>query len=226
MISVLLIDDDKVLGGLLGSYMKEYGFNLVSANTPSLGLEEFKKINPRLVILDVMMPEMDGFSVIQHIRKSRNVPVIMLTARGEAADRILGLELGADDYLTKPFEPRELIARMKAILKRSGQRPDEQIISGEIVIDPARRTAKVAGHLLEMTTSEYDLLFAFVTNPGRRFTRDDLLSQLRGEDIEAFGRSVDNLVSRLRKKLAKHLKGECIQTIWGTGYMYVEGETK
>ncbi len=222
MTPLLMIDDDQVLTNLLKSYLKDHGFELSVAHVPSAGLELFNKLAPKLVILDVMMPEEDGFAVIQQLRRSRNVPVIMLTARGETADRILGLELGADDYLTKPFEPRELVARIKAILKRAGQRPDEVIVSGEIVLDPVRRSFKVKNEELELTTSEYDLLHAFVTNPGRRFTRDELLSQLRGEDIEAFGRSIDNLVSRLRKKLNKYLGEECIQTVWGTGYRYVE----
>jgi DNA-binding response OmpR family regulator len=226
MTNILQIDDDRILCELLKTYLKDHGFDLSTANTPSGGLDLFEKLKPKLVILDVMMPEQDGFSVIQHIRRTKSVPVIMLTARGESADRILGLELGADDYLTKPFEPRELVARIKAILKRANQQPEDKIISGNITIDPTRRTITIKDQELDLTTSEYDLLFTLVSNPGRKFTRDDLLSSLRGEDIEAFGRSIDNLVSRLRRKLSKHGDGDSIQTVWGTGYTYVEAAGK
>ena len=168
---ILLIDDDKTLAGLLRDYLAEHGFDLESVTDSSVALEQISRLAPQLIILDVMMPKVDGFSVIKELRKTKNIPVVMLTARGEAFDRILGLELGADDYLTKPFEPRELVARIKAILKRSGRAPNEKIISGDIVVDPTARSVKVSGSDLELTSMEYDLLHLFVSNPGRKFTR-------------------------------------------------------
>jgi DNA-binding response OmpR family regulator len=226
MISVLQIDDDRMLCELLQSYLKEHGFDLSFELTPESGLMRFDELRPHLVILDVMLPKQEGFSIIRQIRQSRNVPVIMLTARGESADRILGLELGADDYLTKPFEPRELVARMKTILKRASQRPDELLTSGPVVLDPLRREVKISETAIDLTTSEYELLRVFMNHPGRKFTRDDLLSHLRGHESEAFGRSIDNLVSRLRNKLQKYLNSDCIQTVWGTGYLFTEPSAK
>jgi DNA-binding response OmpR family regulator len=165
MTTILQIDDDKVLCELLHSYLKDHGFEMKFALTPDHGLELLNRLNPALVILDVMLPSKDGFHVIKEIRKSKSVPVIMLTARGESADRILGLELGADDYLTKPFEPRELVARIRSILKRINQKPEDLIVSGPISVDPKRRLVKVKNDELDLTTSEYDLLLAFVTKP-------------------------------------------------------------
>jgi DNA-binding response OmpR family regulator len=230
MTKILLIDDDEKLGVLLGSYFERFDLELVSATLPSVGLQILAEENPDLVILDVMLPEQDGFEVCRKIRKTSAVPIVMLTARGEVTDRIVGLEIGADDYLPKPFEPRELVARIQNVLRRSGQAADDADNSGELrfrdlEINTERRTVELEGDLLDLTTMEYQLLVLFAGNPGRTYSRDEILNGLRGIDAQIFSRSVDILVSRLRHKLKDTTKQpRFIKTVWGTGYTFVGEE--
>lgn len=230
MTKILLIDDDEKLGGLLGSYFERFDLELVSATLPSVGLQKLAEENPDLVILDVMLPEQDGFEVCRKIRKTSAVPIVMLTARGEVTDRIVGLEIGADDYLPKPFEPRELVARIQNVLRRSRQAADDADNSGELrfrdlEINTERRTVELEGDLLDLTTMEYQLLVLFAGNPGRTYSRDEILNGLRGIDAQIFSRSVDILVSRLRHKLKDTTKQpRFIKTVWGTGYTFVGEE--
>lgn len=220
MYQILLIDDDERLAELLQEYFSRYELMLTSVTKPSLG---FKKLNAErfdLVILDVMLPEMDGFEVCKEIRKHNSIPILMLTARGEVLDRVVGLELGADDYLAKPFEPRELVVRIHNILKRVNQSPEvaKQLNYGDLKIDTHARQVFLAGNELALSTMEYQLLKALASKPGQTFSRDDILNDLKGIDTEVFSRSVDILVSRLRQKL-KPL--ELIKTIRGQGYVFV-----
>jgi len=227
MTKILLIDDDEKLGELLTTFFERFDMNLVAATHPDEGLRQLEAAKPDLVILDVMLPGQDGFEVCRTIRRSSNIPIIMLTARGEVTDRIVGLEIGADDYLPKPFEPRELVARIQNILRRSADRPssDGPLKFGDLTIDLERRTAELAGESLELTTMEYQLLVLFVKNPGRTFTRDEILNELRGIDAQLFSRSVDILVSRLRQKLQDTTKQpRYIKTVWGTGYIFIGQE--
>ena len=229
MSRVLLIDDDTKLGDLLSGYLKRFDMELLAATHPDQGMELLRGENPDLVLLDVMLPGRDGFEVCREIRKESSVPVIMLTARGEVTDRIVGLELGADDYLPKPFEPRELVARIQNILRRvSRETEDEapsQLVYEGLDIDLERRSASLDGELLDLTTMEYQLLALLAANPGRAFTRDEILNDLRGIDAQLFSRSVDILVSRLRAKLQDTSKQpRFIRTVWGTGYAFVGGE--
>ena len=230
MVKILLIDDDEKLGGLLGNYFERFDLDLIAATHPADGLELLKKEEPDLVILDVMLPDQDGFEVCRKIRKSSAVPIVMLTARGEVTDRIVGLELGADDYLPKPFEPRELVARIQNVLRRSG--PDDRRREGrlqyrDLEVDTERRTATLDGDTLDLTTMEYQLLVLLASNPGRTYTRDEILNELRGIDAQLFSRSVDILVSRLRQKLNDTTKQpRFIKTVWGTGYTFVGEETE
>ncbi len=227
MAKILLIDDDEKLGGLLSAYFERFDLELISATLPSAGLEKLRREKPDLVILDVMLPEQDGFEVCRTIRKTSAVPIIMLTARGEVTDRIVGLEIGADDYLPKPFEPRELVVRIQNILRRSeprGPQGDEYHYQ-DLTVNIERRTADLEGESLNLTTMEFQLLALFAANPGRTFSRDEILNELRGIDAQIFSRSVDILVSRLRQKLndvAK--KPRFIKTVWGTGYTFVGEE--
>jgi len=227
MPKILLIDDDEKLAGLLGNYFKRFDLELVSALRPSIGLEMLKKEKPDLVILDVMLPEQDGFEVCRTIRKTSHVPIIMLTARGEVTDRIVGLEIGADDYLPKPFEPRELVVRIQNVLRRAiavETQSDELKFKG-LVLNTERRTIELDGKPLELTTMEFELLALFARNPGKALSRDEILNGLRGIDAQIFSRSVDILVSRLRQKLNDTAKQpRFIKTVWGRGYSFVGEE--
>jgi OmpR family response regulator RpaB len=217
---ILLIDDDERLGDLLSRYFERHDLELESALRPSAGLQKLALGGFDLVILDVMLPEMDGFEVCKAIRKESEVPIIMLTARGEVMDRVVGLELGADDYLPKPFEPRELVARIQSILKRTTHQeiPNPQIRFGDLSIDTELREVALGDQALQLSTMEYKLLELLAKHPGKTFSRDEILNQLRGIEADLYTRSVDILVSRLRQKLRPL---ECIKTIRGSGYCLI-----
>lgn len=224
MYRLLLIDDDSELASLLRQYFTQFDFELDSEILPSQGLALLQRHRYDLVILDIMLPEMDGFEVCKRIRKHSDIPIIMLTARGEVMDRIVGLELGADDYLPKPFEPRELVARIQRILKRSQfKRADEigtdkQLSFGRLCIDSIQRQVQLDEEVIALSAMEYKLLLLFASSPHKIFTRDELLNQLKGIDAVVYTRSIDILVSRLRNKL-KPL--DLIKTIRGQGYLFV-----
>jgi len=229
MARILLIDDDEKLGELLGAYFKRFDMELVAASHPALGLQKLEAEKPDLVILDVMLPDQDGFQVCREIRRHSSVPIIMLTARGDVTDRVVGLELGADDYMPKPFEPRELVARVQNVLRRTTARAEpagqDALHFRDLEINLERRTADLEGSPLDLTTMEYQLLVLFASNPGRTFTRDEILNELRGIDAQLFSRSVDILVSRLRQKLKDTTRQpRFIKTVWGTGYTFVGEE--
>ena len=182
---------------------------------------------PDLVILDVMLPEQDGFEVCRTIRKTKSIPIIMLTARGEVTDRIVGLEIGADDYLPKPFEPRELVARIQNVLRRAASEDvdSEELKFKDLMLNTERRTVELDGSPLELTTMEFELLALFARNAGKAMSRDEILNGLRGIDAQIFSRSVDILVSRLRQKLNDTAKQpRFIKTVWGKGYTFVAEE--
>jgi len=221
---VLIIDDDRELGSLLTAYLAKFGIKALTAEHPDAGLRLFRKHQPSLVILDVMLPGRDGFEVCRELRREGPTPVIMLTARGEVSDKVVGLELGADDYLAKPFDPRELVARIQTVLRRSHPRSagaPGRLKSGPLLLDPARRSASLKGKGLELTTTEFEILSLLMASPGQVVKRDDIIKQLRGEEAEAFNRSVDLAVSRLRAKLGDSGKEQrFIKTAWGTGYVF------
>lgn len=217
---ILLIDDDQALAGPLRDYLLRYDLLLESVTHPTEGLQRIKLNPPDLVILDIMLPEMDGFEVCRNIRKSSEIPIIMLTARGDVMDRVVGLELGADDYLAKPFEPRELVARIQNILKRSkaGAQLGKQIEIGQLIFNLEQQQVICCGEPLILTSMEYRLLELLARSPGKPFSRDEILNALKGTDAELYTRSVDILVSRVRHKI-KPL--DYIKTVWGTGYSLV-----
>jgi len=223
--TILIIDDDSKLNRLLETFLADFNMEVSSATLPSVGLKLLKNDRPDLVILDLMLPEMDGFSVCREIRRLSQVPIIMLTARGDLTDRIVGLELGADDYLAKPFEPRELVARIQSVLRRCRSTPvTDNIIVGRISIDKMARTVSLDNKVVDLSTNEYDLLVLLVGQPGRVFSRDDILQELRGTDCDAFNRIVDITVSRLRQKLGDDPRSpQLIKTIWGAGYSFMGG---
>jgi DNA-binding response OmpR family regulator len=201
----------------------EFGFKILTATHPEDGLKKLNKKSPDLVILDVMLPGMDGFEVCRTIRQHSLVPIIMLTARGELMDKVVGLELGADDYLPKPFEPRELVARIHSVLRRAQKIDKTQPQSFDrLEIDFTRHIVKLDGEIVDLTTNEFAALTLLTGNPGKVFSRDEILQELRGMDCDAFNRSVDITMSRLRQKLNDDPKNPTfIKTVWGTGYVFI-----
>jgi len=222
---VLVIDDDEKLTELLTEYLGGFGFTVRAAAHPEEGLRALRADPPDLVVLDLMLPGMDGLAVCRKIRETSRVPIVMLTARGDVTDRILGLELGADDYLPKPFEPRELVARIQAVLRRGAlQEAEESVRVGALEVSWASCSASLDGRPLALTTAEFALLGLLVRNRGRVLTRERILDETRGVDWEAYDRSIDILVSRLRQKLgddARHPR--FIRTVRGTGYRFIGG---
>jgi DNA-binding response OmpR family regulator len=222
---VLVIDDDRKLRGLLTEYLETGGFEVIGAGRADEGLRLLRTEHPQIVILDVMLPGMDGFEACRTIRRESAVPIIMLTARGEVTDRVVGLELGADDYLAKPFEPRELVARIDAILRR-GRASSETWTFGELRVDPSRRAASMNGEEIQLTTAEFDLLELLIRGRGRVLSRGHILDGVRGEAWDAFDRSIDVLVSRLRNKLGDDPKQpRYVRTVRGAGYAFVGSTT-
>ena len=220
MLNVLLIDDDEKLAPLLAEYGQNFGIAVSAALLPSDGLQRLGTESFDAVILDVMLPEMDGFDVCKAIRRNSDIPIIMLTARGEVTDRVVGLEIGADDYLPKPFEPRELVARLNTIVKRKSRTSPSRttLVFEEVAIDQEKRLVTVNDQEVSLTTMEYQLLLLLAASPGKDFSRDDILNALKGIDTELYSRSVDILVSRLRSKLKP---AKPIRTVYGSGYAFV-----
>ena len=227
---ILLIDDDEELAPPLATYLKRFDLALDHAARPSLGLARLAAEPYDAVILDVMLPEMDGFEVCRRIRHTSDIPVLMLTAREDVTDRVVGLELGADDYLPKPFEPRELAARLQTILRRSrgphgtghgtdhGEPHGPQTLAFDgLEIDLMRREVRRQGEPLELTSTEFELLAILARAPGRVFSRDEILNKLRGREADLYTRAVDILVSRLRRKLEPL---PLIKTLRNAGYTF------
>jgi two-component system, OmpR family, response regulator len=221
---ILLIDDDTQLGAPLAKYFERFELSLTQALKPSDGLQLLRSSHFDAAILDVMLPEMDGFALCRTIRKDSDIPIIMLTARGDVMDRVVGLEIGADDYLPKPFEPRELVARLQTVLRRrtqtapppSGAAVAQTELRFEgLTLDPTRRSVICQGKVVELTSTEFDLLHLLAREAGKVLNRDDILNHLRGHEAELLTRAVDIVVSRLRKKLEPL---DCIKTLRNAGY--------
>ncbi len=220
--TILVIDDDTRLRDLLAEYLDSRGYAVRTAEGGEPGLEIIRSETIDLVVLDVMMPGMDGFEVLKALRRFSSTPVIMLTARGDEMDRIVGLEIGADDYMPKPFNPRELLARMQAVLRRSS--PDSAQVSSKLLVGPLsidvdRRSVTLHGETIEMTTTEFEVLKTLVANAGRVIPRERLMELARGEEFAAFERSVDVHISHIRKKLGDDGKRpRFVKTVRGIGY--------
>jgi two-component system, OmpR family, response regulator len=213
---ILMIDDDAQLALPLAQYFQRFDLTLESAIKPSDGLRMLQTGRYGAAILDVMLPEMDGFELCRTIRKTSDIPIIMLTARGDVMDRVVGLELGADDYLPKPFEPRELVARIQTILRRQVSTKTPLLLSFEgLTINLNTHEVARQNEIIELTGTEYELLILLAKEPGKVFSRDDVLNHLRGHETDIFTRSVDILISRLRKKLEPL---DCIKTLRNVGY--------
>lgn len=228
---VLLVDDDAKLRKLLREYLEGYGLHILTLADGLSVAKTIREESPDMIILDIMLPKRDGLEVLKEIRMEFSVPVIMLTAKGEDADRIVGLELGADDYLPKPFNPRELLARIKAVLRRlpdrdrSKARRDENMLieAGGLMLNKAKQTLLIEDKEVELSSTEYKLLEALMENPNKVMSRDQLMNLARGRDFMAFDRSIDVHISKLRAKLEPDPRSpQRIKTVWGTGYMFVD----
>lgn len=229
---ILVIDDDRKLCRLIQGYLEPLGYSVQAAHTGPEGAERAVAESWHAVILDLMLPGCDGFEVLKRIRTQSAVPVLMLTARGDEADRIVGLELGADDYLPKTFSTRELLARLRAVTRRSTQSsasaqpdPDEEVVAGDLRINPAARTASLGKQLLTLTPVEFDLLLSLTRAQGRVKSREQLLDEIRNRNYEVFDRSIDVHISALRKKLGDDPKEpRFIRTVRSAGYMLIRPE--
>ena len=221
MLKALLIDDDAKLAKLLTKFFETFEIGLVSTIDPTTSLGMIRAHQPDIIILDVMMPKMDGFEVCRNIRKKFSTPIIMLSARGESLDQIRGLDLGADDYISKPFEPRELVARIHSLFRRLNKQ-DGDYERDEFQVFSSQREIHLNGHSLNLTNMEFELLNLFLEQPGILFSRDDILKNLKGIEAKIFSRSIDILISRLRQKIEIEPDDpKYIKTIWGKGYMFL-----
>lgn len=221
--TILIVDDEERLVSLVRAYLEQEGFQVVTARDGREALFVARQAHPDLIVLDLMMPEMDGYEFLRLHRQEENTPIIMLTARVEETDRILGLELGADDYVTKPFSPRELAARVRAVLRRSGQEaPKADVLQqGSIRLDREAHLVTVDGKPVDLTPSEFDLLSTLMTTPGRAFSRLELLDRIQGTAYEGYERTIDVHVKNLRAKLEEDAHSpRYIETVYGVGYRF------
>jgi DNA-binding response OmpR family regulator len=225
---ILVVDDEENIVELARIYLEKEGFRVAEASTGEEALKSFRELNPALIILDIMIPAPDGWEVCRRIRSSSGVPIIMLTAREDEVDKVVGLELGADDYLTKPFSPRELTARVKAVLRRARPPLDtgEVLYVEDLVIDPQRRKVTQSGREIDLTPREFDLLYTLALNRGIVMSREKLLERVWGYDYYGDTRTVDVHIRHMREKLGDDSsKPRYVETVWGIGYKFREAES-
>ena len=222
--SVLIVEDDRNIAELLQLYLEKEGYAVTIANDGGQGLDKFRTIQPDLVLLDVMMPVMDGWAVCKAIRAESQTPIIMLTAKGETDDKVQGLKAGADDYVTKPFEMKEVLARVEAVLRRSGnpsaEKAERRLVFDKLIIDMDAFELTVDGKKVDTPPKEMELLFYLASSPNRVYTRNQLLDEVWGFDYFGDSRTVDVHVKRLREKLEGVSEQWCVKTVWGVGYKF------
>ena len=227
MEKILVVDDDKNICELLRLYIDKEGYQTVVAYDGKQALKLFEEEAPCLIVLDVMMPELDGWQVCREIRKSSDVPIIMLTAKGETFDKVLGLELGADDYVVKPFESKEIVARIKAVLRRTGTRAQasdvKEVRYDKLVVNLTRYELKVDGKIVDTPPKELELLYHLASTPNRVYTRNQLLDEVWGFDYFGDSRTVDVHIKRLREKVENVSDQWALKTVWGVGYKFELG---
>lgn len=219
--TILVVDDEIRLVTLMKAYLEQANYRVVTARNGREALFMARDEKPDLIVLDIMMPELDGHDFMRIHRKERNTPIIMVTAKVEEGDRILGLELGADDYVTKPFSPRELVSRVKAVLRRLGREEEvtQLLRIGDMTLDPDAYTVRLSDVRIDLTRSEFDLLHILMLSPGRAFSRTELLDRLQGHVIEGYERTVDVHIKNLRAKIEENpRKPRYIETVYGVGY--------
>ncbi|HHU83551.1 MAG TPA: response regulator transcription factor [Clostridiales bacterium] len=223
MQKMLIADDNKQITSILSEYAKKEGFDTIIATDGQDAIDKFEKYSPDIVLLDVMMPLKDGFSVCREIRKTSNVPVIMVTARGEDYEKIMGLDIGADDYIVKPFSPSEVMARVRAVLRRLKNAEKQEIVFDKLTVNLDDYTVFADGNQINLTKKELEILWTLATNKNKVFTRDNLLNSLWGYDYYGDNRTVDSHIKRLRAKLDEYPHPTWdIKTIWGVGYKFEE----
>ena len=222
--TILVVDDEPRIVSLVESYLSQFGYRVVTASNGEEALSRAQQDSPDLIVLDIMMPRMDGYEFLKQYRQVANTPVIFLTAKVEDEDRILGLEMGADDYMVKPFRPRELLARVKAVLRRSGMSaaPMELLTAKDIRVDRGARSVQIGERYLDLTPSEFDLLSVLMSQPGKVFSRLDLLEFIQGSRYEGYERTIDLHIKNLRAKLEDNSREpRYIQTVYGVGYRFM-----
>ena len=233
MIRILVAEDEKKINTMICDYLEALGFETESVFDGREALKQFRKVPPDLVLMDIMMPVLDGTDVLREIRKESRVPVIMVTAKAEEGDKVLGLELGADDYITKPFSMKEMAARVRAVLRRANPEPlsspesgeDEPVTLGDLSVDPVKRAVKVRGRSVDMTAAQFSILYKMISSPGRVFSRMDLLKAFQEDPYEGYERSMDVHIKNIRKLIEDDpAHPEYIQTVWGVGYRMREAE--
>jgi two-component system, OmpR family, alkaline phosphatase synthesis response regulator PhoP len=225
VVHVLVVDDEPQIVEIVRDYLADAGYRVATARSGDEALRHVRSITPDLVVLDLGLPDMDGLDVARLLRQATSVPIIMLTARSDEADRVAGLELGADDYVVKPFSPRELLARIRAVLRRGAAvaTADGPLVVGDLAVDPARRLVTVSSNPVELTATEFELLAAMAAAPGRVFTRGQLLEAIHGVAVDAGGRAIDAHVKNIRRKLeADPHRPRLLLTVHGVGYRLSE----
>lgn len=222
--NILIVEDDRKIATLVAKNLEAAGFRCRQVHDGEAVRDELRANPPQLIVMDIMLPGVDGLELTRRIRQDSDIPILMLTARTSEGDKVLGFEIGADDYLTKPFSTRELVARVRALLRRSSTGTREEVITrGTLRIDPGRREVRRGDVQVELTTLEFDLLHFLASRPGRVYSREALMDQVWGEGRIVDDRSIDSLVSRLRRKLeADPSKPAYIQTVWGAGYRFAD----
>ncbi|MDA3894896.1 MAG: response regulator [Desulfobacteraceae bacterium] len=219
---ILVVEDELKIARIIKDYLENSGYQVTIISHGNEVLPQIQKSMPDLIILDIMLPGKDGMEICREIRKTSTVPIIMITAKVEEIDRLIGLELGADDYICKPFSPREVVARVKAVLRRAMPEPvQEQLIAGPIALNQLTHYVSINNQALFLTNSEFELLTVFMQQPERVFSRNDLISMVQGYDFEGYDRTIDSHIKNLRKKLDQQLSGQkMIQTVYGVGYKF------
>lgn len=227
---VLIVDDDKNICDLLRVYLEKEGYSTIISNEGNEAMVKFNSLNPDIVLLDIMLPGMDGWQICKEIRKASDTPIIMLTVKSEIFDKVLGLELGADDYIVKPFDTKEVLARIKAVARRSGKLPKpvemQEVHYDKLSINLTRYVLKAGGKVIDAPPKEIELLFYLASNPNRVFTRDQLLDEIWGFDYYGDSRTIDVHIKRLRGKLCGISKQWDLTTVWGVGYKFELNEIK
>jgi len=225
MKTILVVDDEPKIATLARDYLEHAGFSVLTAADGPSALTAIRQRRPDLVVLDLGLPGLDGLDVTRELRRDSTIPIVMLTARDDELDKLLGLELGADDYLTKPFSPRELVARVRAVLRRADRPPDpaETIRAGDVVLDLPRMRAEVAGSVVDLTATEFQLLATMAARPGRIFTRAQLLDAVHGIAFETYERAIDSHIKNLRRKVEPDSRSpRYILTVYGVGYRFAD----